>query len=117
MATSSIQIPAAQRDASRSLGAGPIETFLRVYLPQTLRGVAVGGGTVFILALGFYVTPALVGGPGDQMLAYYIADFMQKQLNWGMASALGIMLLAAVAAVLALWFVPRLFAAPSARRP
>ncbi len=111
------QIPAAQRDASRSLGAGPIETFLRVYLPQTLRGVVVGGGTVFILALGFYVTPALVGGPGDQMLAYYIADFMQKQLNWGMASALGIMLLAAVAAVLALWFVPRLFASPSARRP
>lgn len=106
------QIPAAQRDASRSLGAGPVETFLRVYLPQSLRGVVVGGGTVFVLALGFYVTPALVGGPGDQMLAYYIADFMQKQLNWGMAAALSILLLVTVGLVLALWYLPRL-----ARRP
>ncbi|MEZ5798687.1 MAG: ABC transporter permease [Paracoccaceae bacterium] len=55
-------IPAAQNQASRSLGAGGVETFVRVYLPQSLRGVVVGGGTVFILALGFYVTPALVGG-------------------------------------------------------
>lgn len=90
------QIPLAQSDASRSLGAGPIETFLRVYFPQTLRGVGIGAGTVFILALGFYVTPALVGGPGDQMLAYYIADFVQKQLNWGMASTLSVMLITCV---------------------
>ncbi|WP_415184834.1 ABC transporter permease [Phaeovulum sp.] len=93
-------IPVSQGDASRSLGAGPIETFLRVYFPQTLRGVAVGGGTVFILALGFYVTPALTGGPGDQMLSYYIADFVQRGLNWGMASVLSIMLLACVIVLL-----------------
>ncbi|WP_170115974.1 ABC transporter permease [Mycoplana dimorpha] len=86
-------IPKAQSDASRSLGAGPIETFLRVYFPQTLRGVAVGGGTVFILALGFYITPALTGGPNDQMLAYFIADFVNKTLNWGMAAALSVLLL------------------------
>ncbi|WP_104493556.1 ABC transporter permease [Paracoccus denitrificans] len=96
------QIPPAQADASRSLGAGPVETFLRVYFPQTLRGVGVGGGTVFILALGFYVTPALVGGPGDQMLAYYIADFVQKQLNWGMAATLSVMLMICVLLMLAL---------------
>lgn len=90
------QIPAQQRDASRSLGAGPIETFLRVYLPQTARGILVGSGTVFILALGFYITPALVGSPGDQLLSYYIADFMLKQLNWGMASSLSVILLVCV---------------------
>ena len=95
-------IPAAQADASRSLGAGPIETFLRVYFPQTLRGVAIGGGTVFILALGFYVTPALTGGPGDQMLSYYIADFVRRGLNWGMAAALSVMLLVCVIAMLGL---------------
>lgn len=89
-------IPRSQADASRILGAGPIETFLRVYFPQTLRGVTVGGGTVFILTLGFYITPALTGGPADQMLSFYIADFVKKSLNWGMASALSIMLLAAV---------------------
>lgn len=89
-------IPKAQTDASRSLGAGPIESFLRVYFPQTLRGVAVGGGTVFILTLGFYITPALTGGPKDQMLSFYIADFVKRSLNWGMASALSVMLLATV---------------------
>ncbi|WP_151718429.1 ABC transporter permease [Gemmobacter serpentinus] len=93
-------IPPAQAQASRSLGAGPIETFLRVYFPQSLRGVAVGGGTVFILALGFYVTPALTGGPGDQMLSYYIADFVRKGLNWGMASVLSLLLLVCVVGLL-----------------
>lgn len=96
-------IPASQAQASRSLGAGGIETFLRVYFPQSLRGVVVGGGTVFILALGFYVTPALTGGPGDQMLSYYIADFVKKTLNWGMASALSVMLLAGVLSLLAVY--------------
>lgn len=92
-------IPKAQADASRSLGAGPVETFLRVYFPQSLRGVMVGGGTVFILALGFYVTPALTGGPGDQMLSYYIADFVRRGLNWGMAAVLSLMLLFCVIAL------------------
>lgn len=104
-------VPKSQSDASRSLGAGGIETFLRVYFPQTLRGVFVGGGTVFILALGFYVTPALTGGPSDQMLSYYIADFVKKSLNWGMASVLSVMLFACVVIILALgsgiWFLFR----------
>jgi putative spermidine/putrescine transport system permease protein len=96
-------IPKSQRDASLSLGAGPIETFVRVYFPQSLRGVLVGGGTVFILALGFYVTPALTGGPSDQMLSFYIADFIKKSLNWGMAAALSMLLLAAVVLLLSIY--------------
>jgi putative spermidine/putrescine transport system permease protein len=109
-------IPASQGDASRSLGAGPIETFLRVYFPQTLRGVAVGGGTVFILSLGFYVTPALTGGPEDQMLAWFIADFVNKTLNWGMAAALSVLLLAMVVALVALAGLVRWAAARQSRR-
>ncbi|QNQ64456.1 ABC transporter permease (plasmid) [Brucella sp. 6810] len=96
-------IPRSQSDASRSLGAGGIETFLRVYFPQSTRGVAVGGGTVFILALGFYVTPALTGGPGDQMLSFYIADFIKRSLNWGMASALSVMLLGGLLVLLSFY--------------
>lgn len=95
-------IPRSQADASRSLGAGAVETFLRVYFPQSLRGVFVGAGTVFILALGFYITPALTGGPGDQMLSYYIADFVKKSLNWGMASVLSVILLISVLILLLL---------------
>lgn len=95
-------IPKSQGDASRSLGAGPIETFLRVVFPQSLRGVFVGGGTVFILSLGFYITPALTGGPSDQMISYYIADFVKKSLNWGMASVLSVILLLGVVLLLLL---------------
>lgn len=108
-------IPRSQADASRSLGAGGIETFLRVYFPQSLRGVFVGGGTVFILALGFYVTPALTGGPGDQMLSYYIADFVKRSLNWGMASALSVMLLSVLIISMSLYGVVRWIAASKRR--
>ena len=103
-------IPKSQADASRSLGAGSVETFLRVDFPQSLRGVFVGGGTVFILSLGFYITPALTGGPGDQMVSYYIADFVKKSLNWGMASVLSVILLLSVVVLLLLGAgVKRLF--------
>lgn len=96
-------IPKSQVDASRSLGAGPIESFLRVYFPQSLRGVGVAAGTVFILALGFYITPALTGGPKDQMLSFYIADFVKRALNWGMASALSVLLLCIVVVLVSLF--------------
>ena len=89
------------------LGAGPVESFLRVYFPQTLRGGGVGGGTVFILALGFYITPALTGGPKDQMLSFYIADFVKRALNWGMASALSVLLLAMVLGLVTLFGLVR----------
>lgn len=85
--------------AARSLGAGPATAFLRVYVPQTLPGVSAGGLLVFILAIGYYITPALLGGPADQMISYFIADHIGRSLNWGLASALGGILLAGVLAL------------------
>ncbi|ANW03026.1 ABC transporter permease [Bradyrhizobium icense] len=81
--------------AARSLGAGPFYAFWKVYFPQTLSGIAAGCLLTFILCLGYYITPALVGGPSDQMIAYFIAYYTNEQLNWGMASALGFILLIA----------------------
>ena len=79
--------------AARSLGAGPFKAFWRVYFPQTLPGIAAGCLLTFILCLGYYITPALVGGPSDQMLSYFVAFYTNQELNWGMAGALGVILL------------------------
>ena len=79
--------------AARSLGATPFTAFRRVYVPQTLPGVGAGCLLTFILSLGYYITPALVGGPDDQMVSSFVAQYMNRELNWGMASALGAMLL------------------------
>lgn len=81
--------------AAISLGATPTEAFIRVYLPLTLPGIGAGALLVFILALGYYITPALVGGAADQMISYFIAFYTSDTVNWGMASALGAVLLAA----------------------
>ena len=80
--------------AARSLGAGPYYAFSRVYFPQTLPGVGAGCLLTFILSLGYYITPALVGGPLDQMISYFVALYTNRELNWGMASALAAILLA-----------------------
>ena len=90
-------IPPTYMRAAVSLGAHPAIAFLRVYLPQTLPGVAAGVLLVFIMALGYYVTPALVGGANDQMLAYFIAFYVTSSANWGLAAALGVLLLTATA--------------------
>lgn len=90
-------IPPTYMRAALSLGAHPAIAFLRVYLPQTLPGVAAGVLLVFIMALGYYVTPALVGGADDQMLAHFIAFYTTSSANWGLASALGVLLLTATA--------------------
>ena len=63
-------------------------------MPQTLAGVGAGCLLTFILSLGYYITPALVGGPDDQMVSSFVAQYMNRELNWGMASALGVLLLA-----------------------
>lgn len=97
------QIPPSYVRAARSLGAGPITAFWRVYLPQSMAGVSAGVLLVFILAIGYYITPALVGGAGDQMMSYFIADHLTRSLNWGLASALGGLLLACVLALYALY--------------
>lgn len=79
--------------AALSLGARPWAAFRRVYLPQSLPGINAGCLLVFILSVGFYITPALVGGADDQMVSYFIAFYTNRTLNWGMASALGLLLL------------------------
>lgn len=79
--------------ASASLGAAPLRSFIKVYLPQCRPGIAAGCLLVFVVALGFYITPALVGGPGDQMVSYYIAFYTNTSANWGLACALGAWLL------------------------
>ena len=79
--------------AAISLGSAPFAAFVRVYLPQTYPGVAAGGLLVFITSIGYYVTPALLGGPSDQMLSYYVAQYTNVEVNWGMACALGGVLL------------------------
>ena len=81
--------------AAYSMGARPLRVFFQVYMPQVLPGVAAGALMVFIVTLGFYITPALLGGPADQMISFYIAQFTTGTLNWGLASALGLVLLVA----------------------
>ena len=85
--------------AAKSLGGTDWTAFWRVYFPMTVPGIGAGGLLVFILALGYYITPALVGGPTDQMVSYFIADHTNRSLNWGLASSLGAILLAGVLAI------------------
>jgi putative spermidine/putrescine transport system permease protein len=96
------QVPPDTLRAARSLGAGPVSAFLRVYFPQTLPGVIAGAVIVFTLALGYYITPALVGGGADQMVSASIAFYTNRSLNWGMAAALSILLVVPLGAVLIL---------------
>jgi putative spermidine/putrescine transport system permease protein len=81
------------RKASAVLGAGPVRTFLRVTLPQSYPGVASGAILVFVLSLGFFLIPALLGGRHDIMLANLIDFYTRESLDWGMASAIAIFLL------------------------
>ncbi|WP_420358934.1 ABC transporter permease [Burkholderia cepacia] len=88
-------IPPTYQRAAVSLGSHPFAAFWRVYVPQTYPGIGAGVLLVFILAIGYYITPALLGGPDDQMVSYYVAYFTNITINWGMACALGGMLLGA----------------------
>jgi putative spermidine/putrescine transport system permease protein len=92
-------IPTSQLRAARSLGAGPSSAFWRVYAPQTLPGVVAGCLMTFILSLGYYITPALVGGPRDQMVSNFIAVYINRDLNWGLAASLGMVLLLVTLAI------------------
>jgi len=86
-------IPSYYVRAARSLGATPMAAFFKVYTPMTKPGIGAGCLMVFIQALGYYITPALVGGPRDQMVSYFVAFFVNERVNWSMASALGVVLL------------------------
>ncbi len=87
--------------AARSLGAGPIRAFWFVYLPQTAPGAMGGIVLVFTVSLGFFVVPAILGGPHDLMLAQLIDFNINTALNWPFAAALSTVLLAATLALYA----------------
>ena len=86
--------------AAANLGASPRRAFLRVFLPLSIPGVLAGSLLVFVLALGFYITPALLGSPKDTMLSAFIATRVQQQLDWGLASAMAMVLIAVTLVVL-----------------
>lgn len=98
-------IPPSYARAARSLGATSWTTFRRVYLPQTLPGIAAGSLLVFILAVGYYITPALVGGADGQLISNLIAFHMSKS-NWSLAAAIAGMLLVSI--LLLYWLYDRL---------
>lgn len=79
--------------AAQNLGANPFKTFWKVFLPLSFPGIAAGSLIVFILCLGFFVTPALMGGPKDIMISVLIEMQVRELLNWGFGSALAIVLL------------------------
>lgn len=81
--------------AAVSLGCPPFKSFWKVYFPQTLPGIGAGALLVFIMSMGYYITPALLGGPKEQMVSYFIAFYTNQTINWGMAAALSAVLLAA----------------------
>ena len=89
-------IPLSQLRASQSLGATPFRTFFKIFWPQSIPGIGAGGLLVFVLSVGYYITPALVGGASGQMISNQIAFHMRSSLNWGLAAAMGTILLAAV---------------------
>jgi putative spermidine/putrescine transport system permease protein len=81
--------------AAHVLGAGQFRAFLHVYLPMSLSGVRNGSIVIFILSMGFFITPELVGGRKDMMIGNLIVFQIDQLANWGFASAIGIILLIA----------------------
>lgn len=91
--------------ASSSLGARPMTSFLRVWLPLSLPGVGAGSLMVFISSLGFYVTPALLGSPSDSLISQQIFTQVNGLLQWGRGGAMGVVLLASTFAILAILMI------------
>jgi putative spermidine/putrescine transport system permease protein len=82
--------------AAQNLGAAPSLAFIRVYVPQTLPGVGAGVLLVFIVAVGYYITPELVGGKDGRLIGNLIAYHMKTTLNWGLAASMGVILLVGI---------------------
>jgi len=82
--------------AGKSLGGTPLVAFYKVYFPLTVPGIGAGCLLVFIISIGYYITPALVGGPSGSLISNTIAYHMKSSLDWAFASALGAMLLVGV---------------------
>ena len=89
-------IPPSYMKAAQNLGATPTWAFIRVYMPQSVPGIGAGCILVFIVAIGYYITPELVGGKDGIMIGNFVAREMQRTLNWGLAAAMGAILLTAV---------------------
>lgn len=89
-------IPPSYLRAAKSLGATNWTAFWRVYFPQSIPGIGAGSILVFILAIGYYITPEIVGGTDGVFISNRIAYHISKSLNWGLAAALGAILLAVV---------------------
>jgi putative spermidine/putrescine transport system permease protein len=96
------KIPRELMLAGASLGGGPLHTFLRVFLPLSLPGVVAGLTLVFVLTLGFYITPELLGGGRTIMISMVVSRNVELYNQWGAASAVGVVLLVAVLAIFAL---------------
>ena len=90
--------------AAASLGASPFQAFRRIVLPLSAPGIAGGALLVFILSLGFFITPALMGGPSDVMIAMLIEREVEFTLNWSFASALAVIVLALTLAGFGLYY-------------
>lgn len=88
--------------AAALCGASPFEAFRRILLPLSLPGIAAGGLMVFVMSLGYFVTPALLGGTSNMMLAEMIAQTVQSLLNWGLGSAAAFVLLVVTMALYAI---------------
>ena len=88
--------------AAANLGANPIQAFWKIFVPLSLPGVVAGSLIVFVLCLGFYVTPAVLGGGKVILVSMQITAILEDQFNWGAASALGVVLLVATFVVLLL---------------
>lgn len=87
--------------AARGLGAGEFEAFWRVFLPLSLSGIAAAGLLIFIFSLGFFVTPALLGGGKTVMIAEYVSVQIQQTVRWGLGTMLASVLLATVLVLVA----------------
>jgi putative spermidine/putrescine transport system permease protein len=99
-------IPQTYVRAAKSLGATNWTAFWRVYFPQSVPGIGAGSILVFILAIGYYITPELVGGTTGTFISNRIAYHISSSLNWGLAAALGTILLAVV--LLLYWVYDRI---------
>jgi len=80
--------------AALNLGASPLHAFWKIYMPNSVPGVSAGGMLVFVIAIGYFITPELVGGKDGQMIGNWIGYHLKTTLNWGLSAALGGILLA-----------------------
>lgn len=89
--------------SAQSLGATPFKSFTKIFLPLTIPGIAAGSILVFIISIGYYVTPALLGGEKDTMISQLIEQQISSQLNWGFGSAIALILLLLILVLLYLF--------------